>query len=740
MRWVSVALGLILASGLGGCSPSISASGRGPETQATAGPVDAAKVGDAEFGAATYQVLLEGEPSEKRTELLAGVVRHQLARSGRRFAHGDRKAGLAALSGALFLTRAGELRPEMMEGGAPALRAGAAEVSRVGNEGRALALYGMLRGLLPPGAEQKDVDAHIRALARWSASTKSTGPMQAAGALQRAAVHRALFDSSPQALRAAHDATVAWIRRALEYNASEMQIRSSFEREEAIEAYRAIRAGGATLVALYLRHGDPEGALDALERADLLRVVPPGLTERLERAADDDDPSAWADLYKLFASADASDRPETSLDADIAKAAAWGAAVELFRSEPRSLRGGAALASELVEHGMAEVAPVVLGPALGERPAAQDLSWALALVLRAIVAEDEIGELASARRTFKHAERLIQLADAKDQVGRIRPSAGRLYYVMGALETRAGDLARARPLIEAAAKREPSVEAFSVLAAIDRQRNDTKNALTALDRVIAIAKQHGDPAEQAEARLTEFEIHRDSGANADAKRALNDALKLTLDARQGARNAAQQARAERLLARVLDQFGAEQGARRATERAYQASRSDLRQLTATVLDASRRALTRGDLSSAREAVRQALDAALADEDLVYVALWLHLLEKRLNVTGDGTSSEALASVDEDSGWPARLAAWARGKLSDAGLERAARTRVQLTEAKFYIAMARRTQGDPAAVLPKLREVAQSEAIELVEVTIARDLIAEQTARLDLQLPPSVAVP
>jgi hypothetical protein len=55
-------------------------------------------------------------------------------------------------------------------------------------------------------------------------------------------------------------------------------------------------------------------------------------------------------------------------------------------------------------------------------------------------------------------------------------------------------------------------------------------------------------------------------------------------------------------------------------------------------------------------------------------------------------------------------------------------------------MAKRGQGEPEAMLPRLREVAQSEAIELVEVTIARDLIAQHGSRLELELPATVAVP
>ena len=66
--------------------------------------------------------------------------------------------------------------------------------------------------------------------------------------------------------------------------------------------------------------------------------------------------------------------------------------------------------------------------------------------------------------------------------------------------------------------------------------------------------------------------------------------------------------------------------------------------------------------------------------------------------------------------------------------------MQRTEALFYAAMASHAAGKSDAALPKLREVAQSDAIELVEVTIARDLIAQQSKRLDVQLPKNVEVP
>jgi hypothetical protein len=134
-----------------------------------------------------------------------------------------------------------------------------------------------------------------------------------------------------------------------------------------------------------------------------------------------------------------------------------------------------------------------------------------------------------------------------------------------------------------------------------------------------------------------------------------------------------------------------------------------------------------------------VEANLADEDVVYVALWLKLVEDRLKVPSDGTKEEAFAAVDDDSGWPAKLRAFGNGRLGGDGLLKAARDRVEKTEALFYGAMALRSAQEDQRALQQLEQVAQSEAIQLVEVTIARDLLSQQ-APLDLQVPKDVDVP
>ena len=699
-------------------------------------------VDDAGFAKAAYSVLVADDGSPRRSGLLVGVVRRQLQRAKARFDAGQREAGLNALTGAFYLMRAGEFRPEALDGAdGPdgALSAGAAEVARLGEEGYAFTLYGMLKDKLPKGAERDEVEAHLDAMARFSQATHGAGPMQAASAELRAAVQRSLIEARKSALDAASGRAVAWLKRALESNAADSPINSNADRDEAFEAYRALRGGGYTLIALYLRHGDPRGVLNAADHADLGRIIAPELRDRLERAADGGDADAWADLFHFFDSASHAADAEGLLDHTLMEAATWGSAVELFRAEPSSMRGAVPLATELVSYGMAEVAPLVLAPALAKEGSPENVSFALGIVGKALVGEDGLDQLPSARRTFENAQPILALAENKANLGKVSPSSARLRYVMGALETRHGELTRALPLVQAATRVEPTLESLMTLSAILRQQ-DQGAALSTLGLVVELAKTENDPLAETDALNMKFEVYRDHGDAAHAASTLDAALSRAVDAERSARSGGPTlARCERLLARILEHYDDQRATRRATERAYEASSSDQAQLTATVLDSARRALTHADLGAARRAAQRAVAAGLSSDDLVYVALWLQLVEKKLNVPSDGTLEEAYAGVDDNSGWPARLRAWARGKLSDQDLATAAKSASERTEATFYAAMQKLQGGADSS--KDLERVAQSPAIDLVEVSIARDLLAMhgKTAP-DYKLPANVKLP
>jgi tetratricopeptide (TPR) repeat protein len=427
---------------------------------------------------------------------------------------------------------------------------------------------------------------------------------------------------------------------------------------------------------------------------------------------------------------------DSGLDTELMAGAAWGAALELFRAEPGTLHGSMPLAAQLVTHGMAEVASVLLQSSINRSSSPDEVSAALAVVQNAMVAEDAAGQLDGARRTFSGAEKIVTLAEDKPFFGKVNPSGPRVRYVMAALETRHAELDRALPLLERAAALEPTIESFEMVASIRRQKNQADLALTALDRVIDLARHASDPIAETEALFQKFEVLRDAGKKEAAGKALDDALRRAVEAERVGKPGPSQARLERLLARVLEHYTDQAAIRRATERAYDASNGDTRQLAATVLDVGRRALTRGDLPGARAAAQRAIEASLGPDEIVYVALWLQLLERKFNVPSDGTVEEAYASIDDSAGWPTKLRAWARHRLSDADLIAAAKDPSERTEASFYVAMNEQVSGKPDA-LARLKEVASSPAIDLLEVSIARDLVAGPS---QYALPPQVKVP
>ena len=320
----------------------------------------------------------------------------------------------------------------------------------------------------------------------------------------------------------------------------------------------------------------------------------------------------------------------------------------------------------------------------------------------------------------------------------MNPSPSRLRYVLAAMEAQRGEIERARPLLEASAADQPTPEVLSTLAAIERQRKNQTVALDLLAKVGDLGQKAGDESLAGEADLQRFEIWRDAGDAAQAQKALEAALSHALAAQRQSQTGANQARAERLLARVLTVYGERAAADRATERAFEASGADGRQLSATIFDASRRALVTGNLQAGRKSTLRALEASLPADEMVYVALWLLLLERKSGVPSDGTVEEALASFDDANGWYSKLRSWARGKLDDAGLANAAQSRVEKTEALFYVAMNRYVRGDKSAAAD-LKKVADSEAYDLFEVGIARDVLATERA-MPFKLPANVTPP
>jgi tetratricopeptide (TPR) repeat protein len=690
-----------------------------------------------EFAPRVKALLVDGEATPKRLNDLVAVVRHQLHRANTYLDSGHEQAALDALMGALFLVRAGEFRGEMLVGVEDSLLGIAALVAKRGDEGRTEALYSLVAPQLSETQAKRDAAEHLEAIRRWQEDTRESGSMEAAGARRTAAAKRALVWRTPENLDVAQRRTTEWVERAFVVGREDAPPRDYFEFDERTEAHRAVMLGAPSMAALYLRDGDAAGAVAALESEPMAAIADSKLLSRLNDAADGD-ADAWADMYGFFESTGRSGR--VGLDPDLARGAAWGAAVALYRTDHQKLRSVIPLATLLVEHGMAEVAPLLFNEALGDRPDARELTWVLRLLMQALVDAERHSDLAQARRIFSHSRGLVKLAGSEGYLGRVRPAAPDFWYAMGAMESRAGALDRARPHLQSAVRAVPTPQALRLLAAIDRQSGNLGAALASLTQMLTMVRAQGDAATEAATQIIVSDLLRDLGKHAEAAAALQAALDRVLEARRTARTGHEVASAERILADVLERYGEVTGANRAVERAEDAARSDLGQLTATLLDAARRALVLGDLDAGRRVMRNALDSDLSDQDLVYTALWVKLLHERVRAPSDGSYEEALARTESDGSWTSTLRDWARGALTDAQLTARATDVVERIEARFYVALSAHLREANAESLQQLRDVATSEAIELVEVRLARDFISVSQGVPRLTFPTGVTIP
>jgi cellulose synthase operon protein C len=708
-------------------------------------------VPDDAFAASVHRILRDGRQSPARTALLAGVIGRQLAHAKDQFDARQNERGMASVTGALYLLRAGEFHPSLIAGGADALKMAIDVVAPRGDEGRAAALLAIRSTLLAPGtAERKDNDEHIAALSTWMRETRKDGSLGSLGGEQRVLAQRSLLEPTTEALGRARQTTVRWIEASTKAWQDVTTSSTRLKRDDALETFRAMRSGAETLVALRLRHGDAAGALADVEGNAAGKIIARGLYERLVRVANGGDAIAYRDLLSWLWSPGRrenpvqlpipSDDPDLAVEPGVLRSALWGTALEAYRIDPMLSDINAALATLLVQLGMPEAAPLVLADAVVSHPDVAELSESLGAVLQSIVREEEAEDTASARRIYAASEPLLSLAARPELKNSIEPTAARVRAVMGSIETRAGNLAAARPLLESAAAAEASVDALVSLASIDRQARRADKALEHLLLAATTAEAKTNPITRGEVFLRMTDIREDMQAQDKARADLAQALDAALDARQRAATVTTKSHAERLLARVLDRYADGAGVARAIERAFAAADQNKLECTATMLEAARESFVRRDPAAGRAAVRRGLSMGLRDDDLVYAALWLLLTEKDMKIAPDGTAARALAGIQDDGRWPSRLAAWGLGKLKDSDLASGARTLGQKTEASFYSAVARRIAGDSPSANTVLAEVANSVTVDLIEVDLARALLGRSPTVAGAKLPAGVKIP
>jgi tetratricopeptide (TPR) repeat protein len=694
-----------------------------------------------EFGARLAELLGSERTKGRRATLATAVVRRQLARAAALLESGERNAGLSAVRGALYVVKVGEVRPSMWQGADRALAEAAEEASRIGNEGRARALYSLVKQANPSASVVASANEHLAAMDQFAASTGAERSLERAGDAQRVAVERAIYEPTAANLEIASKKVTEWMAMSLVSDALERWGDASVDRLEAIEAYRARRFGALTLVAAHLRHGDSMGGLEWLEKSDLGSQMTAELRQRLELAGEEDDAMAWGQLYQLFQSEADPNRADSAIGSELAQAAAFGAAVELYRSHPTDLIAVGPIALLLPDFQLGDAVPHLLVGALGDRPGQEEISWALSLQMRALLAHGESGDVLATRAIFEQGRPILDRAEALLKRGEpVRPHPARLYRAMATIEARAAELERARSNLARSLQLEPTALGFVELARLERQGANPDAALAALAKARERSGSIEDALGATESATVKYEILVERGDVAGAERALREALDSAIGARDRAQRPIEQAQAERRLARVLELYGKDEAAERALKRALQASRTDAQQLSVTILDTGRRALVAGDLGAMRDVIRDAQQSRLRGEDCVYVALWLRALERRRDLPSDGTVEDLLGRLGELEYWPSKLRGWLLGQLTDAELQAAIRRETERVEYRFYQQLLGATLPPSNVALATLKEIASSRAAGLVEVSVAQDWVRKANAVAVPSWPAGMQVP
>jgi len=353
-------------------------------------------------------------------------------------------------------------------------------------------------------------------------------------------------------------------------------------------------------------------------------------------------------------------------------------------------------------------------------PEARTLGGALSIVMHAMSLEVEGEDVGAARRAYKAAAPLLALADGAKT--RTEPSAGQVRAMMGEIELREGHVDEARDLLKSASQGDKAGGVLATLARIERFDGQLPAAIGHLKEALAAPDVSHDVALRGEIQLMLGDIALEQGNPTGARASYTDALKELARARaQG--EPEDRARAERVLSRVLDRFGAAQPAHKALERAYDNAPRDKQQVSATLGQMVGRALVHSDLPNARDGLRRALGADLEQDDIVYLALWVRLLERQLNVQPDGTAEKVFSSILDDGRWIGRLSAFGGGRIKAEELIASAKTPAQKTEALFYAAMDKRVAGDQRGAEATFRQVLKTGGIDLMEVALTRDILS-----------------
>jgi len=710
--------------------------GAGPHKAASTPVADSAEVpviSTEQFAEAAQRSLASADRGQSAKLRLAGVVRHQLERARVLFEHGHNRAAEDVITGAMLLLQADDAVVPALRGQSEALLQGAHQAARLGDSGRAEALYRRAREFDSRPEVRADIDEHLAAIARFGLA-ESDSRLKELGERARHELSFSLLEPSAAPFGTAETAVIAWIKAAVAGMSAEQPGGDDEDREEALETYRAIRTGAPALMALSLRHTQPERVVSTLKESDLSRALPEDIRRLLVDAEKRNSPRAWLSIFQLLDEARRREDEPQALPPYAADAGALWAAISLYRASPSEFEHVMPIAMLLAEFGMPEVSARILSQAVSTETPAEAIAWSVSLVMRCLLDLGETEQIEAARQAFAEAKPLLSLLEARPATAR---GSGAPHDMMAALEIRAGYPDRALEHLRAATRKRAPAETWLRLAEVARQQKDIGLAREALAQAGERARKAGDVLLEARAAELAYDVESERMDDSRAAVALELALRRTLTAEEMNLEEIPQSATYRLLARILERYGLVRETRAAFERALEASRASAEELAMTLTEMARSALCTGDLRLARRATEAAQRFGLASDDVVYIALWQVLLEKRLAKAPDPLPGRLLTEATDAEGWPAVLRQFALGQLDDAALDAAARTMPQRVEATFYRALVSSTGEAQQALLAK---VAGGPAIDLVEVHMAQDLLAQAKGRKYPALPTDVRLP
>lgn len=300
---------------------------------------------------------------------------------------------------------------------------------------------------------------------------------------------------------------------------------------------------------------------------------------------------------------------------------------------------------------------------------------------------------------------------------------GRGYY-------NAGRIAEAVRYLERSIAVEPNAVALEQLGVLQLRRGEYERAAVTLERARAVfmANQQAEPAVRmlffsrmgrliAEALEGQGSLESKRQADETRERALRQFEQL-IDGNRLSASRVAEAEVER--AKLLYGRGEREQALEAFRRASDLTPSDgeSRAQGQAYIDILAFLVPRGELDEAISTYHRALGRAHLPENMkVYASLWIQDLLARAGQPPDPLAAATLSSV-RGGKWPADLAQWANGKLSEQELLQHADTPGKQAEANFYLGMARLREGDKAQAEARWRKVLETEMLGYFEYEMA----------------------